>query len=173
MKIALYGPSTAKAVLAYKKKKRKIINHAYQSAADDIVDLLTINHMDDELLKGPRRSLQPGICELCGTAPSTFAARAVAPSGASSFALKSKSLTLAKTAKKQFGGVVRMHVQEATGLSLKGIVYPIGEMIEQARNMLGEYGITLLVENRFRPQPILYTGDVILTRTRWTSTGPA
>lgn len=161
LKIALYGQSTAKAVLAYK-TKRKIINHAYQSVEDDIVGVMTINQMDDELLKRPRTNLQPGICELCGTEPSKFAARALAPGGAGSFALKSKSVNVTKSTKKQFGGVVRMHVQEANGLALKGIAYPIGEMVERARDLLGEYGITLLVENRFRPQSIVFTGDVIL-----------
>ena len=36
-----YGPSTAKAVLAYK-TKRKIINTAYQSTPDNIVGKMTI-----------------------------------------------------------------------------------------------------------------------------------
>jgi peptidoglycan hydrolase-like protein with peptidoglycan-binding domain len=43
-----YGPSTAAAVLAFK-KKRKIVNHAYQSTEDDIVGKMTIAAMDKEL----------------------------------------------------------------------------------------------------------------------------
>lgn len=43
-----YGPSTAAAVLEYK-KKRKIINHAYQSAEDDIVGKMTIASLDAEM----------------------------------------------------------------------------------------------------------------------------
>jgi len=43
-----YGPSTAAAVLAYK-KKRKIINRAYQSAEDDIVGKMTIQALDNEM----------------------------------------------------------------------------------------------------------------------------
>ena len=46
---ASYGPSTAAAVLAYK-RKRNIINRAYQSSADDIVGKMTIKAMDDELV---------------------------------------------------------------------------------------------------------------------------
>ena len=45
-----YGPGTARAVLAYK-KKRTIVNRGYQSQADDIVGILTIKALDAELLK--------------------------------------------------------------------------------------------------------------------------
>jgi len=45
----LYGPSTAAAVLAYK-KRRKIINRAYESTEDDIVGKMTIKSLDDELV---------------------------------------------------------------------------------------------------------------------------
>lgn len=46
-----YGPSTAAAVLAFK-KKRSIINRSYQSQADNIVGKMTIQKMDDELFGG-------------------------------------------------------------------------------------------------------------------------
>ncbi len=44
-----YGPSTTAAVLAYK-RKRNIVNRAYQTTADNIVGKMTIAKMDDELL---------------------------------------------------------------------------------------------------------------------------
>jgi len=43
-----YGPSTAAAVLQFK-KKRKIINYSYQQQEDDIVGKMTIKALDDEL----------------------------------------------------------------------------------------------------------------------------
>lgn len=43
-----YGPSTAAATLAYK-RKRNIINRAYQTTADDIVGKMTIQSLDDEM----------------------------------------------------------------------------------------------------------------------------
>lgn len=46
----IYGPSTAAAVLKYK-RKRKIINFSYQSHEDDIVGKLTIASLDDELAR--------------------------------------------------------------------------------------------------------------------------
>ena len=50
LKSKTYGPSTAAAVLAYK-KKRKIINFSYQTQADDIVGKMTIQSLDDELME--------------------------------------------------------------------------------------------------------------------------
>lgn len=43
-----YGPGTAAAVLAYK-RKRNIVNPAYQTTADDIVGKMTVAAMDKEL----------------------------------------------------------------------------------------------------------------------------
>ena len=49
-----YGPSTANAVLSYK-KKRNIINRSYQTQADNIVGKMTIATLDMELIgkQGP------------------------------------------------------------------------------------------------------------------------
>jgi hypothetical protein len=44
----VYGPLTANAVLAYK-RKRKIINRSYQSTPDNIVGKMTMASLDDEL----------------------------------------------------------------------------------------------------------------------------
>jgi hypothetical protein len=46
---ARYGPSTARAVLAYK-TKRRIINRAYELQADDIVGIMTVKALDSELV---------------------------------------------------------------------------------------------------------------------------
>lgn len=45
---AVYGPRTAACILDYK-KSRKIIGHAYQMQADDIVGKLTIALLDAEI----------------------------------------------------------------------------------------------------------------------------
>lgn len=50
-----YGPSTAAAVLAYK-KKRRIINFSYQTQADDIVGKMTIAALDKEMVAFENRS---------------------------------------------------------------------------------------------------------------------
>jgi peptidoglycan hydrolase-like protein with peptidoglycan-binding domain len=50
-----YGPSTAAAVLSYK-KKRSIINPAYQTQADNIVGKMTIASLDKEILQRENRT---------------------------------------------------------------------------------------------------------------------
>ena len=50
---SFYGPSTSRAVLSYK-SKRKIINFSYQNTADAIVGKMTIKTLDDELEKFQR-----------------------------------------------------------------------------------------------------------------------
>src|SRR5882757_3396448 len=45
----IYGPKTAAAVLAYK-RKRNIVNRTYQTTADDTVGKMTVAAMDKELL---------------------------------------------------------------------------------------------------------------------------
>jgi hypothetical protein len=45
----LYGPDTAKIVLAYK-TRRQIINKAYQKTADNIVGKMTIRKLDEEMV---------------------------------------------------------------------------------------------------------------------------
>jgi len=44
-----YGPSTAAAVLAFK-RKRQIVNYSYETQADDIVGKMTIAALDREML---------------------------------------------------------------------------------------------------------------------------
>jgi hypothetical protein len=55
---AVYGPSTAEAVLAYK-TKRSIINRAYQNAPDSIVGKLTMASLDREMLGKTPPAEQP------------------------------------------------------------------------------------------------------------------
>lgn len=50
-----YGPSTAKAVLAFK-TKRQIINYTYEKRVDDIVGKMTVAALDKEML---HKEIQP------------------------------------------------------------------------------------------------------------------
>ena len=54
-----YGPSTAAAVLAYK-RKRNIVNFSYQTQADNIVGKMTIASLDSEMLKVEKPPLIAG-----------------------------------------------------------------------------------------------------------------
>lgn len=55
-----YGPTTAKAVLAYK-TRRRIINFSYQKKADDIVGIMTIRALDTELALAESRDFHSGV----------------------------------------------------------------------------------------------------------------
>ncbi|MGB8473588.1 MAG: hypothetical protein WCE61_05815 [Candidatus Acidiferrum sp.] len=48
-----YGPSTAAAILAYK-RRRNIVNRAYQTHADNIVGKMTIAELDREMVIAER-----------------------------------------------------------------------------------------------------------------------
>lgn len=49
-----YGPATASAILAYK-RKRSIINRAYQTSPDSIVGIMTMADLDREMVERERR----------------------------------------------------------------------------------------------------------------------
>jgi len=60
-----YGPSTAAAVLNFK-KKRDIVNRSYQTHADNIVGKMTIAALDEEMVEHEREGmilLQPTFCQ--------------------------------------------------------------------------------------------------------------
>jgi len=59
-----YGRSTADAVLAYK-RKRKIVNHSYQTHEDEIVGKMTIKSLDDEMLKAEAEPVDLSITPFC------------------------------------------------------------------------------------------------------------
>ena len=56
LRAGAYGPTTTAAVLAYK-RKRNIVNLAYQTSADNIVGKMTIAKMDNELVVLDQRGL--------------------------------------------------------------------------------------------------------------------
>lgn len=58
---AHYGPSTAQAVLNYK-KRRNIVNRAYQSHADNIVGKMTMASLDQEMVLLESRSQEIKLC---------------------------------------------------------------------------------------------------------------
>jgi len=59
-----YGPSTAAAVLRFK-KKRKIINFAYETQEDDIVGKMTIKALDDEMAIAENAPQDLSVSPIC------------------------------------------------------------------------------------------------------------
>src|SRR5690349_16955806 len=77
----VYGPTTTAAVLAYK-RKRNIINRAYQTTADNIVGKMTIAQMDHELMTLDLRSISGRVvCTHGGQEPPPRPAAIVAAAG--------------------------------------------------------------------------------------------
>jgi hypothetical protein len=138
-----YGRSTAAAVLAYK-KKRKIINPSYQTAADDIVGKMTIASLDKEMRVHELRPKPPGECGISptrGSDPSPLALAGSSRSPGSPAALQG-GLT---TAPEQLGGFIRVMFQITLRSAMES-GYPLSANIELARDLLGAHGITLFVE---------------------------
>jgi hypothetical protein len=69
----LYGPSTADAVLAYK-RKRDIVNRTYQQRADNIVGKMTIASLDREMAQGEQRK-SPRSCKEPSSGPASRSER--------------------------------------------------------------------------------------------------
>jgi hypothetical protein len=141
-----YGPSTAAAVLAYK-KRRQIINKSYQNVADDIVGKMTIASLDKEMKLKELLPKPAGDCVLSPAGvpgpSSTFSAAAATISQRRiSFAGAKANTSLAP---KQLGGAVRVFFA-ITLRSAQEDGYPLSASIERARDCLFEHGITLSVE---------------------------
>jgi peptidoglycan hydrolase-like protein with peptidoglycan-binding domain len=77
-----YGPSTASAVLSYK-KKRNIINRQYQSTPDNIVGKMTIASLDKEMHTLQDRDNQPRalFCKSHCCYPPPYVQQISAPQG--------------------------------------------------------------------------------------------
>lgn len=140
-----YGPSTAAAVLTYK-KKRAIINRSYQNAEDNIVGKMTIASLDKELSLRDALSKPPGDCMM--SPPGLIAGNAL-PVPAARFSGSPMSLTASNTrqtrAPKQLGGFVRVYFAITLRSALED-GFPLSAEIERARDCLFEHGISLFVE---------------------------
>ena len=141
-----YGPSTAAAVLAYK-KKRQIINRSYQQVADDIVGKMTIASLDSEMARRERIPKPPGDCAVSPAASaSAVVARATnPPQRARAVSGRTGSKTTAPAGSPS--GAIRVFFA-VTSRSAAETRYPLSKEIEVARNLLFAHGITLFVEFR-------------------------
>ncbi len=141
-----YGPSTAAAVLAYK-RKRQIVNRSYQKTADDIVGKMTIASLDKEMALRERLPKPPGDCVLSPNGPPiAVAARGLGPSQRGRTVAGSRSGNTTAP-NKQLNAVVRVFFAVTSRSAQEGR-YPLSKEIEVARNLLFEHGITLSVEFR-------------------------
>ena len=133
-----YGPSTAKAVLAYK-TKRKIINTAYQNTPDNIVGKMTITRLDEDMRFfeqthrgfgecGPALSVPGAPAVLAGLQPRSFGV--VGGPGP-------KLTQLSKT--------LHVYCSITSKASTEG-GFPVAQQIQKAKDVLSAHGLTLTLE---------------------------
>lgn len=139
LRLQSYGPSTAKAVLAYK-TKRNIINAAYQTTPDNIVGKMTITRLDQDMRLfeqthrgfgecGPAPSGVPGVTPVsAGFQPRSFGAV-----GAPAVKLPQ----LAKT--------LHIYCSITSKASSEG-GFPFATQMQKAKDVLAPHGLTLTLE---------------------------
>ena len=134
-----YGSSTAKAVLAYK-TKRKIINTAYQKAPDNIVGKMTISRLDQEM-----RSFElthRGFGE-CGPAPAGVAG---SPTVAAGLQPRGSALVGGPGGRPtQLAKTLHIYCAITTKATSDG-GFPLAKQIQKAKDALAPHGLTLALE---------------------------
>jgi hypothetical protein len=138
LRLQTYGPSTAKAVLAYK-TKRQIINTAYQKTPDNIVGKMTISRLDQDMRVfeqthrgfgecGPAPNGVPGAPVLAALRPRS-SGLVGGPGG--------KLTQLAKT----------LHIYcSITSKAASEGGFPLAKQLQKAKDALSPHGLTLTLE---------------------------
>lgn len=125
-----YGPSTAAAVLAYK-RARQIINRTYQHQADNIVGRMTIARLDEEIAKVERASTHLDRCGQAGGSDRSLTARSLpvgAPAGPQPVNLR-RSLAV--------------QLQRTDQLTVGAEMFAT-ELLARARELLRPHGLNLI-----------------------------
>jgi hypothetical protein len=141
-----YGPSTSKAVLAYK-TKRKIINYAYQNKPDNIVGKMTITRLDQDMCVWERMQMHMGDCILSPRGTTEKAAPLTRSGLVSAPILQTvaNNPSARTTALPQLGRALRIYCSITKKASLED-GFPLAQQLEKAKDRLFEYGLTLSVE---------------------------
>ena len=139
VRLKSYGPSTAKAVLAYK-TRRQIINTAYQNTPDNIVGKMTITRLDQDMRFfeqthrgfgecGPAPSGVPGVPAVLARLQPRSSGLVGGPGG---------NLT-------QLSKTLHIYCSITTKASSDG-GFPLATQIQKANNVLSPHGLTLTLE---------------------------
>jgi hypothetical protein len=139
VRLQTYGPSTAKAVLAYK-TKRRIINTAYQNAPDNIVGKMTITRLDQDMRFFEQT--HRGFGE-CGPAPSGAPGPAAVVAGLQP---RRSGLVGAPPVKPtQLSKTLHIYCSITTKATSDG-GFPLAKQIQKAKDALSAHGLTLALE---------------------------
>lgn len=142
-----YGPSTARAVLAYK-TKRQIINHTYQNTPDSIVGKMTITRLDRDLTLWEQTHKGKNDCRGGQTAaPSGPGLISRTSASSPSFALT--SVRNPASVRGPSGGQPRINKRmlviycSITRNAALEDGYPLAASVELAKDKLFEHGMSL------------------------------
>lgn len=139
VRLQTYGPSTAKAVLAYK-TARQIINTAYQNTPDNIVGKMTITRLDREMRFFEQT--HRGFGE-CGPAPSGVPG---APAVRAGLQPRNSGLVGGPGGKlTQLSKTLHIYCSITTKASSDG-GFPLAKQIQKAKDALSPHGLTLTLE---------------------------
>ncbi len=140
LRSALYGPTTAAAMLAYK-RKRNIVNRAYQASADNIVGKMTIARMDKELvLIDTRSATRRVVCTGGGVAQPTRSA--IVGAGQAGAVGGSLGVTASLKPKKQRPARLRIIVQKTSRVKEFGNAEALlAALYPRARELLAPHGM--------------------------------
>ena len=133
-----YGPSTAKAVLAYK-TKRKIINTAYQNTPDNIVGKMTITRLDQDMRFFEQTHRGFGECGPAQNVPG-------APAVLVGLQPRSSGLVGGPGPKlPQLSKTLHIYCSITSKASSEG-GFPLAKQIQKAKDALSPHGLTLTLE---------------------------
>jgi hypothetical protein len=139
VRLQTYGRSTAKAVLAYK-TKRRIINTAYQNTPDNIVGKMTITRLDQDMRFFEQT--HRGFGE-CGPAPSGVPGAAPVLAGLQprrSGLVSGPGVKLTQLSK-----TLHIYCSITTKASSDG-GFPLAKQIQKAKDVLSSHGLALTLE---------------------------
>ena len=141
LRAQLYGPGTAAAVLKYK-QKRKIVNRAYETTADNIVGKMTIAKMDSELLALEQRA-SPGRSVCNGQPGSGPEPRAAGPHVSLNFAFTAPGTAAPQRPAASFRAArVNVLFQETdAAVALGGSVALLTGLFDRARKLMAPFNI--------------------------------
>jgi hypothetical protein len=139
VRLQTYGPSTARAVLAYK-TKRRIINTAYQNTPDNIVGKMTITRLDQDMRFFEQT--HRGFGE-CGPAPNGAPG---APAVLAGLQPRRSGLVGGPAVKlTQLSKTLHIYCSITTKASSDG-GFPLAKQIQKAKDVLASHGLTLTLE---------------------------
>lgn len=137
-----YGPSTAAAVLAYK-RRRQIINSSYQTQADNIVGKMTIARLDKDIAKVERSRTFLDRCPQSGGGGRILSLAGVSRTTASLATSPTVAAPGGPPPPVNLGRTLAIHLQRTDGFTAGAELFALA-LLARARELLRPHGLTLV-----------------------------